>query len=121
MSKKILIVDDELDVTSVLQFRLESRGYFVDSCANGGEALDQILNNEYDLVLIDYFMPLLKGDAVCQAVRCEDRLAKLPIVVITSFHNFTDEYFKEKGATAVIYKPFETEHLLEVIGSLIGE
>jgi len=121
MAKRILIVDDEPDVTTVLQFRLESRGFSVDSCVNGGEALDKILENEYDLVLLDYFMPLLKGDAVCQAIRCEERFAKLPLIIITSFQNYPESFFKEKGANEVIYKPFETDFLVERIGQYIGE
>ena len=120
MSKRLLIADDEPDATTVLQYRLEQRGFSVDTCLNGGEALDKALANEYDAVIVDYFMPILKGDLVCQSLRCEERLKGLPVFIITAFQNYPEEYFKEKGATGVFYKPFEIEDLVDRLNSPVG-
>ncbi len=121
MSKRLLVVDDEIDLTSMLQFRLENRGFSVETCSNGGEALDKILDNPFDLVIMDYFMPLLKGDVVCQGIRSEERLKDLPVIIMTSFSNYTEDYFKEKGATEVIYKPLDMDALMEKIQLYLPE
>lgn len=120
MGARLLIADDEKDTLELLQYKLESRGYEIDVCVNGGEALDRILENSYDLVLLDYFMPLLKGDLVCQGIRTEGKFRDLPIIIMTGFAERTPEYFKERGATDVLYKPCNIDELVEKIGLYIN-
>jgi len=110
--QKILIVDDEPDVTFLLRTYLENDGFDVDTCSNGGEALDLIGFGNYKLVIMDYFLPLLKGDTVCQSVRSEGRFNDLPIIIMTGFVDKSEEFFKDKGATEVLYKPVRQAELV---------
>ena len=66
---KILIVDDENDVISALQFRLASTGYETLTAANGAEALEILRNNEIDLVLADFMMPEVNGLELTRLVK----------------------------------------------------
>ena len=121
MCARLLIADDEKDTLALLQYRLELKGYEIDVCSNGGEALDRILEKPYDLVLMDYFMPILKGDVVCQGIRSEERLQALPIIIITGFSERTEEFFKERGATDVVYKPCDIDEIVAKVTKYIGE
>lgn len=66
---KILIVDDENDVISALQFRLASSGYETITAANGAEALEVLRTNEIDLVLADFMMPEVNGLELTRLVK----------------------------------------------------
>lgn len=66
---KILIVDDENDVISALQFRLASSGYETITASNGAEALEILRNNEIDLVLADFMMPEVNGLELTRLVK----------------------------------------------------
>ena len=116
---RILIADDERDIILLLQSRLEIKGFEVDICFNGGEANDRIMTNDYDLVLLDYFMPSLKGDAVCENIREAAHLKDLPVIIMTGLTDHDEHFFKSKGANDVIFKPINNEELLEKINNLI--
>ena len=116
---KILLVDDDQDLMIVLQSRLEMSGFEVDMCSNGGDAYDKISDNEFDLVIMDYFMPSLKGDEVCQNIRENPKFKDLPILIITGFLDRDVPFFKSKGATDVIYKPIDKDELIDKIKALV--
>ena len=111
MGSRILIVDDEADIAKLLQYRLELKGYEVDVCSSGGQALDEIARNDYALVLLDFFLPSLRGDTVCRQIRTDEHSKHLPIIIMTAFNNYPENFFTECGATDVLYKPFEVDDL----------
>ncbi len=115
MTRKILIVDDDRDFVSSLQYRLETRGYEVETCAHGGEAHDKIVESDFGLVLLDYFLPGVKGDEICESLRQDANRKHIPIIIITGFSDYKESFFKDKGATDVLYKPFEMDELFERI------
>ena len=117
---KILIADDEKDLILLLQSRLELKGFEVDICFNGGDANEHVMANEYDLVLLDYFMPSLKGDEICENIRENDRTKKLPVIIMTGHTDREEEFFKSRGADAVLYKPIDNEELFEKIKALLN-
>ena len=109
--KKILIVDDEPSIVKGLKFALEQEGYEVDSCGDGQEAVDKILNqdNAYDLVILDVMLPSKSGLEVCQEVRVT---SEVPIVMLTAKGEDMDKILGlEYGAYDYITKPF---NILEV-------
>ena len=66
MSKKILIVDDEVAVIKILQIRLEQAGYKVVSATAGDEGWDKFKNEKPDLAILDIGIPAIDGDTVCE-------------------------------------------------------
>ena len=93
MANKIFVVDDDPDNAKALQYRLESNGFEIETCSNGAVAYDKILESDFDLILMDYFMPGLKGDDVCRDLRENARFKTLPILIMTGFTNYPESYF----------------------------
>lgn len=81
---RVLLIEDELDARQNLQSLLQSRGYLVDTAENGLQALEML--REYkkpDIVLLDLEMPIMTGWEFCVELRKHERLADLPIVIIS--------------------------------------
>lgn len=121
MAKRILIVDDDLTFAMYLRVKLEESGYEVDEIHLGREAHDMIVRRKYDLVLMDYHIPDVKGHEVCRHIRQNPDLRRIPIVIMTIFKEKTRDFFKGEGATDVIYKPLDYKSLIEKVKQYIGE
>lgn len=79
---RILYAEDEPSNRKVLELALARRGMRVDLAANGTEALRLFRENDYDLVILDWYMPGMNGDELAKAIRQEDR--EIALVAITS-------------------------------------
>ena len=79
----ILIVDDNADHTMALARVLQAKGYEVRSAANGREAINQVLSNVPDVVVLDLLMPEMDGASFLEVVRSYVRLQAIPVVVLT--------------------------------------
>ena len=66
--KRVLIVDDDDEIRELLEFDIASSGYFVDTAKDGMEGLNKVLNNTYDIVLLDVMMPKMNGFEVCKNI-----------------------------------------------------
>jgi CheY-like chemotaxis protein len=119
MSKHILIVDDEKGVTMTLRRLLELAEFNIEEAHSGAEALRRLMQDTFDLVLLDYMMPDVRGDRVCEMIRNEERLKDLPIVMITAYHDQTETKLKAWGASEVLYKPVTSEGILAAIRKFI--
>jgi len=78
---KILWVDDEIDLLKPFVLFLEERNYLVDTCNNGADAIEQVLEHKYDLVILDEMMPGLDGLTTLQEIKRIN--SSLPIVMVT--------------------------------------
>jgi DNA-binding response OmpR family regulator len=78
---KILWVDDEIDLHKPFVLFLEERNYVVETCNNGGDAIEKVLENKYDLVILDEMMPGLDGLATLQEIKRIN--TALPIGMVT--------------------------------------
>lgn len=109
MANKVLVVDDEKLIVKGLKFSLEQDGMEVDVAYDGGEALEKIKNNTYDMVLLDIMLPVMDGMQVCQQVR---EFSNVPIIMLTAKGDDMDKILGlEYGADDYITKPF---NILEV-------
>ncbi len=115
MAKRILLVDDEQMITNLLRKRLEAQGYECDECWDGGSGLDKAKEGNFDIILLDYSMPVMKGDEFCQCAREDDKLKNTPIIVLTAYTSRSVDSFKEEGATDVMYKPIDEDDLAELL------
>ncbi len=120
--KKILVVDDELDVQSILSFRLEINGYSVIVASDGEEGLEKIKKENPDLVLLDLMLPKMNGFEICRMVKFDDRLKGLPIIILSALDKEEDrKKALDSGADAYFLKPFDLEGLLTKIKLLLPE
>jgi len=119
--KRILIVDDEDDLRSMLKFRLEATGYEVDEAADGQEGLDKARTAWPDLVILDLMLPKIDGFKVCRMLKFDEKHKHKPIIMFTARAQEKDKMIgKEMGADAYITKPFEPDVLLAKIKALLG-
>lgn len=121
MSAKILIADDEPNILLSLEFLMQREGYQVLVARDGQQALDAILQQRPDLVLLDVMMPKKSGFDVLQAVREHDEIAGLRILMLTAKGRDTDmAKGLALGADDYMTKPFSTRELVEKVRALLG-
>lgn len=118
--KRILIVDDEEDILSLLKFRLEANNYEVLSASDGQEGLMKARVEKPDIIILDLMLPKLDGYKVCRMLKFDENYKNIPIIMFTAKAQQKDEELgKEMGADAYITKPFEPDVLLEKIKELL--
>ena len=121
MSAKILIADDEPNILLSLEFLMQREGFQVLVARDGQQALDAILQQRPDLVLLDVMMPKKSGFDVLQAVREHDELASIRILMLTAKGRDTDmAKGLALGADDYMTKPFSTRELVDKVRALLG-
>ena len=109
--KRILIVDDDAEIRELLEFDISSSGYFTDTAKDGMEGLQKVLNNKYDLVLLDVMMPKMNGFDVCRNIR--QAKINVPILMLTAKGTIGDKTSGfENGADDYLVKPFDIQEVL---------
>lgn len=122
MSKKILLVDDEVQLVEMVKMRIEASGYDVICAYDGQQALQMAKKEKPDLIILDLMLPKMDGYKVCGLLKNDSRYSKIPIIMFTARAQEEDFLLgKELGAEAFITKPFEPNILLGKIKELIGE
>lgn len=107
---KILIVEDEHRIARFLQMELEHEGFSTASESNGLRAYERIIQEDYDLVLLDIMLPDMDGLTICQNVR---KLSDIPIIMLTAKDEINDKVTGlDIGADDYITKPFAIQELL---------
>lgn len=120
-TKKVLLVDDSLSVRKVCENHLLDTGVEVDTANDGIEALNQIQNNQYSLVITDLEMPRLNGLELIAELKRRESTANIPVVVITS--RSTEKHQKKAisaGASKCIGKPFTKQTIHDVVTEYVS-
>ena len=121
-SKKILIVDDEVDLVETIRFPLEMEGYTVLVSYNGEDALNQARRESPHLILLDLMLPKLDGYKVCRLLKFDEKFKHIPILMLTAKTQQKDKSMgMETGADEYITKPFDMEELMKKLRSYLGE
>ena len=120
MSKKILMVEDELDIREAVRASLKSRGYRVVLAADGEEGLRKVKSEKPDLVLLDITMPKVDGWQMLRAIRNDEATRDLPVVMLTA-NRTTASLIESQSQKANDYlmKPFDIEQLMTFINRYI--
>lgn len=115
---KILLVEDERQLSNLIAKGLKKSSYVVDQAFDGEEALDLLYINSYNLVVLDLNLPKLDGLEVLKRIRQEDRETK---VIILSARNMTEDKVKglQLGANDYLEKPFDFLELVARIDNLL--
>ncbi|HEX5389472.1 MAG TPA: response regulator [Burkholderiaceae bacterium] len=117
----LLIADDEPNIVISLEYLLKREGYRVLVARDGQEALDTIVREHPDLVLLDVMMPHKTGFEVCQAVRASPGVEATPILMLTARGRETDvAKGLALGANAYMTKPFSTRELVQKVAEMLG-
>ncbi len=112
---EILVVDDDEDIRWLFSFILSKAGYNVESVCDSKGALEQIGEKKYDIVILDYILPEMKGSQL--AVKILEKRSDVKIIFITGYPDFNDELKKNPQllSQTVLYKPITGEVLLKTI------
>lgn len=121
MSPKILVADDEPNIVISLEYLLKREGYTVVIARDGQEAVDAIVREQPDLVLLDVMMPKKTGFEVCQEVRAIASVQGTKILMLTAKGRDTDvAKGLALGADAYMTKPFATRELVQKVAEMLG-
>jgi DNA-binding NtrC family response regulator len=120
MSKKILIVDDEVDVCEFMQNFFRKRKYEVLICHNGNDALNMFTSNNPDLMLLDIKMEGLDGLQVLEQLKKQNPNAKV-IMVSGTENSGAVEHAKQLGALDFIHKPLKLEEIEKVVLGILNK
>jgi DNA-binding response OmpR family regulator len=116
---KILLVDDEEDLSRLIVSWLAEESYVVDCAYDGLEALEKISTTKYDLLILDVMLPTIDGIDICSLVRAGN--SSVPIVIITAYHSSDRKKTSfETGADAYMTKPFKLSALSNCIRDLLA-
>ena len=117
---RILVVEDEPDLRSLLDRSLEGAGYRVLLAEDGIAALEKAMTEPLDLILLDLMIPHVDGIEVCRRLKRDERTARLPVVMLTARQEPVDRIVGlELGADDYITKPFNLRELVLRVGAVL--
>lgn len=118
--KKILVVDDEPDVTNLLEYALKSKGFTVEAVNNPTASIGLARTFLPDLVILDVMMPEINGIQICRMLRADPQLKRVPVIFLTAKAEEDDRIQGlETGADDYVSKPFSTKELILRVQSIL--
>jgi two-component system cell cycle response regulator len=116
----ILAVDDQLQNIELLEACLAPHGYEIIKASSGEEALEKIVHNKIDLILLDIMMPKMSGLEVLERLRADENTKTIPVVMVTALKETEDKVKAlEAGCDDFISKPFDKVELLARVKSML--
>lgn len=110
MKKRILVVEDEKNISGLLEYNLKKEGYEVETAADGLSGLEKAKSGSFDLILLDIMLPKMDGFEVCENIR---QTSQVPIIFVTAREEEKDKIFGlDTGADDYVTKPFSVKELL---------
>lgn len=119
---RILLVDDEPDITFIVEFILTSGGFEVVRLNDSTLALDELKSKSYSLIILDLMMPKQSGFTTLKLIREDEALKELPVLILSTRQLSVEETDFLKNAEAqVMAKPFEPQRLLEKVREILSD
>lgn len=119
MSRKILLADDSLTIQKVVELTFMEGDYEVTATSNGDEALARLSDMDPDVVIADVHMPGADGFEICRASKSQ--YPDIPVLLLVgTFEPFEESAANDAGADAHLKKPFDSQELMKLVESLIG-
>lgn len=117
--KRVLVVDDEFGLLEALGDVLSEAGYAITTARNGKDALKRFAEQQPDLVVCDYMMPVMDGAAFIAALKVLPGAERTPIILMTAVRRANLPH--ELAVAAVLQKPFSIDALLSTVKRVMGE
>ncbi len=120
MARKILVVDDEVNIRELISYNLGQEGYEVLKASEGREAEQIVAEKEVDLIILDLMLPEIDGLTLCRRLKSSKRFQQIPIIMLTARNEETDKVVGlELGADDYITKPFGIRELVARVRAVI--
>lgn len=117
MSKRILVIEDDIDIQNIIKTFLENAGYTITTANDGLDGIEKFKKQQFDLILLDILMPKIDGFVVCEMIRNE---SNIPIIILTALDEETDQVKGfELKVDDYITKPFSTIVLLKRVEAVL--
>lgn len=120
MKKRILLIEDEHEISLIMKMRLESGGYEVREAFDGQEGLKAARSWKPDLILLDLVLPKMSGTQILKELKEDEKYKHIPIVIVTGL---SQDVFNVKEATtkadAFFLKPFDSVELMATIADFL--
>lgn len=117
---RILIIEDDKDIVELVRYNLEKDGFRMAACADGTSGLTQIMKSPPDLLILDLMLPKLSGLEICKEIRRNEKLNRLPILMLTARGEEADRVVGlELGADDYVTKPFSPRELAARVKALL--
>ncbi|MCD6379348.1 response regulator [bacterium] len=118
--RKVLVVDDEENITQILEFSIAAEGYEVVTASNGEEAIEKARKEQPNLIILDIMMPKVDGYEACRVIKSNPLTKKIPVILLTAKGREIDKRLGfEVGADDYIVKPFSPSKLIEKINEYL--
>jgi len=118
--KKVLLVEDHVDLLEILTWQMEKMGFSVITANNGGEGVEKAIAEKPDLILMDIMMPEMDGREATRIIRSNPETQDIPILASTVLSQESDlRSCIEAGCSDYIVKPFTTQELRDKILDII--
>ena len=110
MVKKLLVVEDDKNISYIITENARAEGYECDAAFDGADGLDKALNNRYDLIVLDLMLPKIEGFEICRNIRKAGITS--PVIILTAREEEADKILGlELGADDYITKPFSVKEM----------
>lgn len=113
MKKKILLIENDIDISAIITLVLEEEGYDVLCITNYDNIFELINSYQPDIILLDVVKPTTEGTALCRELNLADESAHIPVIVLSTHPHISK--VKEICADEVVQKPFDIDNLLAVV------
>jgi len=128
--KKVLVVDDDVDIRKVVSKLVEKAGYITVEAKNGIEGMDKVRKDKPDLIILDVLMPKESGIRMYRELKMEEALNNIPVIVLSAIpkksffrsQKVLDEFAGQSipEPEAYIEKPEEPEELIALMKEILG-
>ncbi|WP_174614958.1 response regulator [Virgibacillus ihumii] len=119
MTRKILVVDDQPGIRLLLQEVFTNEGYHVTTVTTGKEALDNLFSTEFDLIMLDYKLPIVDGVEVLR--KMNDRDITTPAIIMSGLpEDISTETEQLSPVKKILAKPFNVQEVCDFTRSLLG-
>ena len=118
--RKVLVVDDEVHIVHVVAIKLRNHGYEAITASNGAQAYELACQEEPDIIIADYQMPVMTGLELLEHLRANQNTRDIPFILLTA-RNFAvnDSYKQQLQVWQCITKPFSPKELLRTIEDIL--
>ena len=124
-AKKILVIDDELDILTYFEAIFQDNGYDSVSAMNGVEGFELAKSEKPDLITLDITMPTQSGLKVYRQFKTHNALKNIPIIIITAFDDFMEAYFDELynlgHPEGIFYKPIDPRKIMKLVAKILSD
>lgn len=119
-AKKILLVEDDADIASTVEYNLSQEGYNPKVVSNGADSIITVRKFKPDLILLDVMLPGMDGFEICKRLKADDRTRDIPVIMLTVKSSDVDVVLGlELGADDYVTKPFSIRVLLARVKNIL--